>query len=235
MSLLHDALKKASRTGSSPEQGVFVDHEEVHKGSSPRIVLLLAVALACLLFVATIRFFRKAGGKSVAPREFTTPLDIAGGPVASELSVRGLELFQAGKFEEARSAFEKAVILEPRNAEAYNNLGLALKKLGKSDEAFDQYRKALSLNPQCVECTNNLGVLYLSNRDLVEAEGQFRKAMELRGDYAEPYFHMGLLLEARGDLSGAKKNLLKYIEMAKGVDASFLLKVQQRIASLETP
>lgn len=235
MSLLHDALKKASRTESPPEQGVFVDHEEVVKGASPRVILLLSVAAACLLFVATIRFFRKAGGESLAPKKFTTPLDIAGGPAASELSVRGQDFLQAGKYEEARVVFEKSVILEPRNAEAYNNLGLALKKLGKNDEAFDQYRKALSLNPQCVECTNNLGVLYLSNRDLVEAENQFRKAMELKGDYAEPYFHMGLLLEARGDLSGAKKNLLKYVELAKGVDASFLLKVQQRIASLETP
>lgn len=236
MSLLHEALKKASHPQASGlRDGPFIDREDPPGGTPTRVFVLLAIAVACLLFFAYVRFFRKSGSAPVATAGFKTPLEMTGGQTTPELAERGGELFQSRKYEEARAIFERVVILEPGSAEAYNNLGLASRKLGRNEEAFDQYRRALFLDPQCVECMNNLGVLYLANRDFTEAEAQFQKALELRPNYSDPYFHLGLLLEARGDLSGAKKNLVKFVELAKGVEASFLLQVQERIASLETP
>lgn len=235
MSLLHKALKKAEREGPPAERSpFFIDAEDPHRSSSPRVFLLAGVAVACLLLVVYVRLVRRPEASSYTPKDFSTPLQIGGGPAAPALAAKADEMMEKGRFEEARENLEKVVILEPRNAEAYNNLGLALKKLGRNEEAFEQYRKALSIDPGCAECLNNLGVLYLVNRDLSEAESHFQKAIEARPDYADPHFHLGLLLEARGDLEGAKRSYLKFVELARGIDADFLLKIQQRVASLRT-
>lgn len=241
MSLLHDALKKAEREGeASSRVGVVIDPEGASRPFPTRTILLTGVALIALSTAVYFRLVKRPSstvvpapkGFGVAP--FQTPLQIGGGPAAPELASIAIGLIQAGKLEEARSNLEKVTILEPRNAEIYNNLGMVLKKLGRNEEAFEQYQRALSIDPNCAECYNNLGVLYLSNRNTTEAEVQFQKAISLKPDYANPYFHLGLLLEARGDLTGARKNYQKFVDLARGVDASFLLKIQQRISSLES-
>lgn len=236
MSLLHKALKKAEREVETPPvPGVFVDAEESARSSSLRTYILIGLAIAALMVTMLLRISRRPTSGTPAAKEFSTPVGLGGNVSASQLTQEGIKKMEAGEFEEARGRFEKATILEPRNAEAYNNLGLALKKLGRNEEAFEQYRKALSVDPQCPPCLNNLGVLYLANRDLTEAETHFQKAIQAQSDYAEPYFHLALLLEARGDQAGAKKNYLKYVELARGISADFLLKIQKRIAALQTP
>lgn len=238
MSLLHDALKKAEREGeTAPPSNVLLEAGESR--SFPwRTVALASLAVVCLMGIVYFRLIRKPSSTVPAPKDyslgsFQTPLQIGGGPAAPELLRQATEWTLAGRFEEARSNLEKVTILEPNNPEAVNNLGLVLKKLGRTQEALGQYQKAISLEPDCAECYNNLGVLYLSDRKMTEAEEQFQKAISLKPDYADPWFHRGLLLEARGDLAGAKTNYLKFVELAQGIDARFLLKVQQRISSLE--
>ena len=42
-------------------------------------------------------------------------------------------------------SYEKALILKPDFAEAYNNLGNVFQDQGKLDEAIDVYKKSISL------------------------------------------------------------------------------------------
>lgn len=239
MSLLHKALKKAERSGEDlGREGVFLDAEEGGRSSkSPWKIILLSIVIACLLLAGAVRLLQMKHKPSAAempkPKQFNTPLEIAGGPGAVELGEKARSLIQSGRFEEARVSLEKVVILQPRNEEAYNNLGYVLKKLGKKEEAFEQYQKALSINPGCAECRNNLGALYMADRNLADAESEFRKAVTTKPDYADPYFHLAMILESRGDAAGAKANYQKFIELAKGVDGDFLVKVQKRMAELK--
>lgn len=240
MSLLHKALKKAERGEDLMRDGTFVDSEETlsKPGASPWKVVGLSVLIACLLLLGAVRLLQlKKGGMSSAPRpkDFNTPLEIAGGPGAGQLGDEALSLIGLGKYEEARQRLEKVVILEPRNAEAYNNLGFVLKKLGKKEEAYEQYRKAVSINPSCAQCRNNLGALYMADKNLSDAESEFRKAIEIKSDYADPYFHLAMILESRNEPAGAKANYQKFLEHASGVDGEFLVKVQKRIAELKVP
>lgn len=237
MSLLHDALKKAEKEAQLHDGGhVMVDTERTHHSPSIRRIVLTTLLISSILFAIGLRLYNKrAVTAAPAPKTFTTPLQIAGGPSPAKLAEEAMAMSEAGNFEEAKTRWERLVILEPRNAEAYNNLGYVLKKLGQNEKAFEQYQKALSINPQCAECLNNLGALYLSNRDLTEAEAQFQKAIQAKADYAAPYFHLALLMEARGDLGGAKRNYLKYLDLAQNINAEMLLKIQKRVAGLKAP
>ncbi len=139
------------------------------------------------------------------------------------------------KWTEAKTVLEKLVILEPRNAELYNNLGFSLKQLGSFDTAEEQYQKALSIQPDFVEALNNLGALYLAKRQLSDATAQFEKAISIKPDYADPYFHLALIAEGEGKADVAKERYNKFITLARGVDADLLVQIQQRISRLGSP
>jgi len=59
----------------------------------------------------------------------------------------GIEVARKGLWGEARFRFEKAVALDPNNAEALNNLAIALEQQGAFEEARAAYEKALKLKP----------------------------------------------------------------------------------------
>jgi Flp pilus assembly protein TadD len=59
----------------------------------------------------------------------------------------GLDVAKKGLWQEARFRFEKAVMLEPENASALNNLAVALEQQGEFDKAREMYEKALALQP----------------------------------------------------------------------------------------
>ena len=78
----------------------------------------------------------------------------------------GIEVARKGLWLEARFRFERAVLLDPDNASALNNLAIALEQQGEFQRARDAYEKALKLKP---------GHLYIQqNYDL------FREADEKR-------------------------------------------------------
>ena len=54
---------------------------------------------------------------------------------------------QSGRNSDAVDANQKAVVLSPQDAEAYNNLGAALKELGRLDETAASYKQATALKP----------------------------------------------------------------------------------------
>jgi Flp pilus assembly protein TadD len=84
----------------------------------------------------------------------------------------GIDVARKGLWSEARFRFEKAVALEPDNAEALNNLGIALEQQGAFPDAKAAYEKALKLKP---------GNIYIQqNYDL------FREADDKRNRKARP-------------------------------------------------
>src|SRR5207244_8191359 len=59
----------------------------------------------------------------------------------------GIEVARKGLWREARFRFEKAVALDPANADAYNDLAIALEQDGAFDKAREAYERALALKP----------------------------------------------------------------------------------------
>ena len=77
-----------------------------------------------------------------------SPLPPARRPPPPETSSSfGIEVAQRGLWSEARFRFERAVALDPDNAEALNNLAVALEQQGEFDKAREAYERALKLKP----------------------------------------------------------------------------------------
>ena len=58
----------------------------------------------------------------------------------------GIDVARRGLWREARFRFEKAVLLDPDNAAALNNLAIALEQEGEFDKARAAYEHALKLD-----------------------------------------------------------------------------------------
>ena len=71
----------------------------------------------------------------------------AGRRYAEAQNLRGSELAQQGKLDEAIGQFRLVIGLAPDYAPAYNNLADALALQGKTEEAIAHYRQALAIDP----------------------------------------------------------------------------------------
>jgi Tfp pilus assembly protein PilF len=95
------------------------------------------------------------------------------------LNDMGIAYNERGETEEAIRSFMKAIDIDPRHPEAYDNIGKIYTNLGdargssgNNAEAIEFYKKAIEISPDAVAAYNNLGNVY-------KAAGRFDEAMEL--------------------------------------------------------
>ncbi len=73
---------------------------------------------------------------------------------------RGIDAAEREDYETAIASYRKAIDLDPKLVEGYNNLGNLLMKLNRFEEATLLYQRALEVAPEEPLLHRNLGVLY---------------------------------------------------------------------------
>jgi tetratricopeptide (TPR) repeat protein len=79
----------------------------------------------------------------------------------------------------ARAAFQSALKIDARFAEAYNNMGTLEHSTGNLKQAEKMYRKALKLKPGMPNTLQNLGTLYYAQGKYKKGDAEYRKALEI--------------------------------------------------------
>jgi tetratricopeptide (TPR) repeat protein len=82
---------------------------------------------------------------------------------------RGLAAQQEKQWTKAVAAFQSAVRLDPRHAEAWNGLGFALRNQGRYPESIKAYDEALRLRPDFPEALESQGEAYVRVRRIDDA------------------------------------------------------------------
>jgi tetratricopeptide (TPR) repeat protein len=100
----------------------------------------------------------------------------------------------SGRPERALAAFDAAVRMAPRSAQAHFNRGFALKQLGRLDEAVAAYRTALAIDPRMVEAHHNMAVALNETGRLDEALDAADTAVALSPASAEAHYNRGVVL-----------------------------------------
>ena len=83
----------------------------------------------------------------------------------------GISAYRKGDYQEAISAYDKALALRPNDASRHNNRGASHHKLGRYEEAIADYDKAIALNPNSGRYWRNRR---LSKRALGDIDGAIR-------------------------------------------------------------
>lgn len=178
---------------------------------------ILAILSLVIIGVLVYQFFQERSKSSpttpanvspLAPTQVTAPEATAqANPNSAQAQFElGNAYTNAGQWEQAQAAYQKAIELNPNFQSAYANLGVVYYQLGQLDLSASQYQKALELNPNDGDVAYNLGALYLQqallksnppNPDLVKrAVDQLQQAIKLNPKLAEPYFSLGVAYNA---------------------------------------
>jgi len=90
----------------------------------------------------------------------------------------GGDAIRAGDLEEAVRNLEIAVVLAPRWAPAWVNLGVARARLNQTEEAFAAFQRALEVEPGNSSAFVNLAKIYREQGQIEEADTAMRAAAE---------------------------------------------------------
>ncbi len=97
-----------------------------------------------------------------------------------------IQLHQAGRIEEAITAYRAFLKLEPEHVEARSNLGAALSHTGRYEEAIAEYEQALKRAPSNAGIRLNLALAYYKSAQLARAVSELIRVHEARPDDRQP-------------------------------------------------
>jgi len=119
----------------------------------------------------------------------------------------GMLAVSLGDMPLAEARFRRTTELNPKQAEAWSNLGNTLLAKGQFVEAVEVYRKAISVRPSLADAHNNLARALIQLGETEEAQKSLQKALLFNPNYAEAYSNLAHLFEREGRLEAAVRNL----------------------------
>ena len=102
-----------------------------------------------------------------------------------------LTYYELKQYEKAIEDYNKAIELNPNDAEVYTNRGNPYYKLKRYEKAIEDYSKAIKLNPNDAVAYYNRGNAYDELKRYEKAIEDYSKAIELNPNYVDAYNNRG--------------------------------------------
>jgi eukaryotic-like serine/threonine-protein kinase len=93
--------------------------------------------------------------------------------------------------ERAITAADRALVLDPHQAQVHTSLGYIYFETGKVDKAIEELERAIDLQPLSDDAFRRLGRCYERKGDMDRAIGYFERAIEIRPRYWDYYNDLG--------------------------------------------
>jgi tetratricopeptide (TPR) repeat protein len=116
-------------------------------------------------------------------------------------------------FDNAITAYRKALQEDPASAEAHRKLGHAFKLSGDLDRALDELRSSLEIEPKSADAHYEQGWIFGMQHKFKAAAVEEKMAIALDPKNARAYATLGLALSSLGDYPGAIAAFQKAMEL----------------------
>ena len=136
--------------------------------------------------------------------------------------VLGAVFAHFNKLEDSLNANIKALRINDRDPEAYNNLGNILLKFGNFENAELNFRKAIKLRNNYPEAYNNLGNTLRNLNRFKDSQINLRRALSLKENFPEAYNNLGSTLFQLGKLEEAEDCIKKSISLNSRIPSTYL-------------
>jgi putative PEP-CTERM system TPR-repeat lipoprotein len=150
------------------------------------------------------------------------------------------ELFrEAGKQQEAVSAFQKALDIAPTNIPARLGKTLSLVGLNEHDNALAEIDQLLKRYPNIYMAHYLKGLTLYQKHELTQAQESVQRALKLAPDHLASHLLAGTINYRRGQLNQAEQHLRQYVRQRPGdkqvakLLAATLLKLKKPRAAIE--
>jgi tetratricopeptide (TPR) repeat protein len=104
---------------------------------------------------------------------------------------KGLNLNDSSRYREAIKAFDNAILLDEKYAEAYYRAGWTYNELSSFDKAVEKLTKAVELKKDYAYALQELGYAYKKKQNYTAALNHLNKAIAAKPDYAIAYKQLG--------------------------------------------
>lgn len=179
----------------------------------PILVLFAGAGLVEGLAVQRSKGFSALSGALLVLLVFAVMSNIRVRSKDAELWVQysntGIVLTTKGENQKAVEMFEKALELQPTQAEVWGNLGVSLQNLKRHDEAIAAFRKALALRPDDARAHARLGKALWLGGKAIEALDPLQRAITMAPANGEYWSVYGRALAGAGQSKAAIEALRK--------------------------
>jgi Tfp pilus assembly protein PilF len=125
----------------------------------------------------------------------------------------GLQLFQQGRFQDARESFQAALALKPDDPNLLYNIGQCYDRQGANDQAEKCYVDCLAKAPDNVPCRFALAAMQVRTGRLTDARHMTEVWLTGYPKQADPYALDGYLWHQAGNLPNAQGRLCQALEL----------------------
>jgi tetratricopeptide (TPR) repeat protein len=105
----------------------------------------------------------------------------------------GQSYFDAGRIEESVATLQKALILDPKFADAYNDLGSVYAQTGQPEKAIPLFQKYIELKPSDPKGYNNLANAYGVTGETEKAVDLYQKALSIAPDFENARHNLAII------------------------------------------
>jgi tetratricopeptide (TPR) repeat protein len=152
-----------------------------------------------------------------------------------DLVKQGQELLESENYQEAIDSFDRAIEIDPNNADSWSNRGFTLSKLNKYQEAIDSYDRALKIDPDNYNIWHSRGKLlekmgndrdltmgnyivksnnrYLTMGNYKEAVNSYDRALKIDPNNLSGWISRGDLLDKMGKYKEAVNSYDRALEI----------------------
>ena len=156
--------------------------------------------------------------KRPAPPPFAALMDVPAPPESSaEQYFTAASILDDGdpaNFDEAASAYRKALEVDPYMVPALINLANIHYSRDESAEAQALYERAIALESDVFEAHFNLANILHDLGRYHEAQARYRDALRLNPAYADAHFYLAVTLEKNGQSAEARQQWRAYQQLA---------------------
>ncbi len=162
------------------------------------------------------KYYGTLGHREKEIAEYELALKLGPGPHGERRYIThynlGLAYYAQSEKDKALEHLKKAIELEGRFSDAYNNIAVIMIEKRRYDEAFDYLIKALTYDYKHFGAHLNLGIVMLKKGRLEAALSEFRKALAIKKDVPSALFGLGVTYKNKKDFIRAKYYLQKALE-----------------------
>ena len=123
---------------------------------------------------------------------------------AEQKAVKAYELYEEGKMNEALSAMNEAIDINPSNGRWHFNKALTLDAMDRYEQAIEEYKLALELSPEDIETLNCLAVDYTRTGQYDLALSVFEQIETIDPEFEPGYCNRIITYTEMGDYEMAE-------------------------------
>lgn len=116
---------------------------------------------------------------------------------------RGNAHLEAKRYDEAVAEYSKAIELDPRYVDAYNNRGIVYKRTGQYDLAVADFTKGIALAARDIDLYTNRASVYWLQKNWAAAEADYATAIRLNPNDGKVYFRRADMRLEQGQTAAA--------------------------------